>query len=285
MKRILFVLMGLLSVFFIMWGIKVKTPINRPSNLVEAEESAWYENRYTAPKADDEWYLDPEIPLNYIPVPGEDELYMVADDSGRITGYRRRIKQADGSWLWEDVNPDIPENYEKVEGLENVYKVTNSDGSISYVKYVRNDDDTFTFVPVDKKGVPLDDGKDAETIENNYIHVDKNVYAVYNDDNVLMGYRERVKDDSGKYIWKVCDKPHIDDSVGNGLGSLAAGQGHQESGNGISSTNGTHKLVGSSGNTKTDNGDGTYTIKETSTSTETKDGYRYTCLLYTSRCV
>lgn len=29
MKRILFVLMGLLSVFFIMWGIKVKTPINR----------------------------------------------------------------------------------------------------------------------------------------------------------------------------------------------------------------------------------------------------------------
>lgn len=65
MKRILFVLMGLLSVFFIMWGIKVKTPINRPSNLVEAEESAWYENRYTAPKADDEWYLDPEIPLNY----------------------------------------------------------------------------------------------------------------------------------------------------------------------------------------------------------------------------
>lgn len=48
--------------------------------------------------------------------------------------------------------PDIPENYEKVEGLENVYKVTNSDGSISYVKYVRNDDDTFTFVPVDKKG-------------------------------------------------------------------------------------------------------------------------------------
>ena len=276
MKRILFVLMGLLSVFFIMWGIKVKTPINRPSNLVEAEESAWYENRYTAPKADDEWYLDPEIPLNYIPVPGEDELYMVVDDSGKITGYRRRIKQADGSWLWEDVNPDIPENYEKVEGLENVYKVTNSDGSISYVKYVRNDDDTFTFVPVDKNGVPLDDGKDAETIESNYIHVDKNVYAVYNDENVLMGYRERVKDDSGKYIWKVCDKPHIDDSVGNGLGSLAAGQGQQESGNGISSTNGTHKLVGSSGNTKTDNGDGTYTIKETSTSTETKEGYRYT---------
>ena len=130
----------------------------------------------------------------------------------------------------------------------------------------------FFFLPVDKKGVPLDDGKDAETIESNYIHVDKNVYAVYNDDNVLMGYRERVKDDSGKYIWKVCDKPHMDDSVGNGLGSLAAGQGHQESGNGISSTNGTHKLVGSSGNTKTDNGDGTYTIKETSTSTETKDG-------------
>ena len=168
--------------------------------MEEEQETAWYDNRYTAPKAEEEWCLDPEIPLNYIPVPGEDELYMVVDDSGNIIGYRHRIKQADGSWIWEDVNPDIPENYEKVEGLENVYKVTDEEGKTSYVMYVRNSDDTFCFVPVDKNGIPLDDGKDADKITDEYVHVDENVYAVYNDENVKIGYSELVKQSDGSYV-------------------------------------------------------------------------------------
>ncbi len=132
-------------------GSKMKHPINRPENVKEDTETPWYETKYQAPKADDEWTLDPEIPLNYIPVPGEDELYMVVDDSGNITNYRKRVKQADGSWVWQDVNPDIPDNYEKVDGLDNVYKVTNKDGTTEYKQYVRNDDDTYCFVPVDIK--------------------------------------------------------------------------------------------------------------------------------------
>ena len=115
MKRITLTFMILLSVFFTIWGVKMKHPINRPENVKEDTETPWYETKYQAPKADDEWTLDPEIPLNYIPVPGEDELYMVVDDSGNITNYRKRVKQADGSWVWQDVNPDIPDNYEKVE--------------------------------------------------------------------------------------------------------------------------------------------------------------------------
>ncbi len=90
---------------FTIWGDKMKHPINRPENVKEDTETPWYETKYQAPKADDEWTLDPEIPLNYIPVPGEDELYMVVDDSGNITNYRKRVKQADGSWVWQDVNP------------------------------------------------------------------------------------------------------------------------------------------------------------------------------------
>ena len=124
--------MTLLTIFFVTWGVKAKTPINRPSNLEEEQETPWYENKYTSPQAGEEWTLDPEIPLNYIPVPGQDELYMVVDDSGKIIGYRHRTKQADGTWVWEDVNPDIPDNYEKVDGLENVYKVTDANGKTSY---------------------------------------------------------------------------------------------------------------------------------------------------------
>lgn len=266
MKRILLVLMSLISVFFIVWGVKAKTPINRPSNLEEEQETAWYDNRYTAPKAAEEWYLDPEIPLNYIPVPGEDELYMVVDDSGNIIGYRHRIKQADGSWVWEDVNPDIPENYEKVEGLENVYKVTDEEGKTSYVMYVRNSDDTFCFVPVDKNGIPLDDGKDADKITDEYVHIDGNVYAVYNDENVKMGYRERVKQSDGSYVWKVCDEPEVDKTVGNGLGSLSDQKQNQ--------TN--NDIETSETPEKTQNKDGTYTVTEKNTSTETKNGYIYT---------
>lgn len=97
MKRITLTFMILLSVFFTIWGVKMKHPINRPENVKEDTETPWYETKYQAPKADDEWTLDPEIPLNYIPVPGEDELYMVVDDSGNITNYRKRVKQADGS--------------------------------------------------------------------------------------------------------------------------------------------------------------------------------------------
>lgn len=137
MKRITLTFMILLSVFFTIWGVKMKHPINRPENVKEDTETPWYETKYQAPKADDEWTLDPEIPLNYIPVPGEDELYMVVDDSGNITNYRKRVKQADGSWVWQDVNPDIPDNYEKVDGLDNVYKVTNKDGTTEYKQYVR----------------------------------------------------------------------------------------------------------------------------------------------------
>lgn len=118
MKRITLTFMILLSVFFTIWGVKMKHPINRPENVKEDTETPWYETKYQAPKADDEWTLDPEIPLNYIPVPGEDELYMVVDDSGNITNYRKRVKQADGSWVWQDVNPDIPDNYEKVDDHE-----------------------------------------------------------------------------------------------------------------------------------------------------------------------
>ena len=150
------------------------------------------------PEADSDWILDPEIPQNYIPVPGEDELYMVVDDDGKIEKYRQREQQEDGSWIWNDVNPDIPEGYIPVEGLENVYKVTDKDGKVSYYKYIRNDDDTFAFIPVDENGKELPpeiDEDDNHKIPENYVRIKGNIYAVYNEHNVCIGYKERRQDE------------------------------------------------------------------------------------------
>ena len=280
MKRITLTFMILLSVFFTIWGVKMKHPINRPENVKEDTETPCYETKYQAPKADDEWTLDPEIPLNYIPVPGEDELYMVVDDSGNITNYRKRVKQADGSWVWQDVNPDIPDNYEKVDGLDNVYKVTNKDGTTEYKQYVRNNDDTYCFVPVDEKGNPLDLKNDASTISKNYVHADGNIYALYNKDNVKMGYRERVKNNDGSYSWKVADPPKTSKIAGNGSGLVTKKNQNTSSGssNNSSSSDANKTLVGDSGNssTKKTNSDGTYTITEKTVDTKTENGYTIT---------
>ena len=278
MKRIIIVFAILLSVFFIAWGIKLRTPVNRPDNTQDEVEIPWYESRYTSPVADEEWYLDPSIPDNYVPVPGEDELYMVVDDSGNIIGYRQRTMQDDGSWAWEDVNPDIPDNYEPVAGIENLYKVTDAEGNVSYFLYVRNEDDTYTFVESDENGNPYYDGSDAEVIASNYVHEDGNTYAVYDDNGVKQGYAERQKTSDGKFVWKKTDKPakknkdnnsnkKTDVAVSTEMPNIST-----ESGNGqypnvrVISGKGTEEE-------RVTNVDGTYTVTEKSSNTVTKDGY------------
>ena len=265
MKKLFFTFIALLIVFFSAWGIKLRMPINRPNNVQGEQQVAWYETRYTAPTAEEEWTLDPEIPVNYLPVAGEDEVYMVLDDSGNIVGYRHRTQQEDGSWLWTDIEDPNAEHYEKVDGLDHIYKVTDKDGTSSYQQYVRNEDGSYAYVPVNENGVPLDDGADATTIDTtHYVHKSGNVYGLYNDNGVLTGYRERVKDGEN-YVWKVTDPPKSStsdlqewseakkDNANQGDLSADSGDGTQNSGN-----NGV--IVGGSGaeSSQIDNGDGTY---------------------------
>lgn len=257
-------------------GIGNKMDLNRILNHPQT--------RYTAPTAEEEWTLDPEIPVNYLPVAGEDEVYMVLDDSGNIVGYRHRTQQEDGSWLWTDIEDPNAEHYEKVDGLDHIYKVTDKDGTSSYQQYVRNEDGSYAYVPVNENGVPLDDGADATTIDTtHYVHKSGNVYGLYNDNGVLTGYRERVKDGEN-YVWKVTDPPKSStsdlqewseakkDNANQGDLSADSGDGTQNSGN-----NGV--IVGGSGaeSSQIDNGDGTYTKTETNVSTKTEDGY---CITY-----
>lgn len=209
MKKFLITFASLFFIFIFVWIFKSKNPANRPiTDNSFTNEGLWWADEENLPKPSEDWVLDPEIPENYIPVPGEDELYMVIDENGLITKYRQREKQEDGSWVWETVNPDIPKNYEAVEGLTDVYKVVNEDKSVSYFKYIRNEDDTFAFIPVDEHGNPIENkAPTGEEIPSNYVRITGNIYAVYNENNVIVGYKERSIDENGKYVWKDCEKP------------------------------------------------------------------------------
>lgn len=296
MKQLFLTFLLLLATWFTAWGVKAKTPVGRPQNLQEESTEKWYESSYTAPKVSDEWRLDKSIPANYVPVPGEDNLFMVIDDSGSIKGYRQRSQMADGTWIWSDVNPDIPDNYEKVDGLEDVYMVKNENGEVSYVKYIRNSDDTFCFVAVNDKGEPLDLEDNADKIPGNYVHESGNIYALYNDDGVLVGYRERVQNSDGTYAWEVSDPPENKlamyqngfgqtlqnaQDAANSVGGGGDGGGQQQASGG---DNVVYVLPGDiiySENEPTqasreDNGDGTYTQTDTEITTRIEDGYRVT---------
>lgn len=276
MRKIIVIFLVLLSAFICTWVVKAHTPINRPDSDVSASDYAdgvwWISDKNTVSS---EWILDPEIPDNYLPVPGREEMYMVIDNDGNIIQYRQRTRQEDGSWIWSDVNPDIPENYEAVEGLKNVYKVTAEDGTVSYYKYIRNKDDTFAFIPVDEKGNSLDNNSsDASVVPDNYRRVTGNIYAVLNEHGVVIGYRERRSGKDGTYIWVDTTEPEI--KVNNG--QTPAGEKEPTGKKEEESEPETPQLPsGSGGKGSTTSAqhenDGTYTQTETLITTETAGGW------------
>lgn len=211
--------------FLGIWTYKIKTPVNRPDEYTDGYDEnagAWWDTSQIT--VDDDWKLDPEIPLNYMPVPGEDELYMVVDNNGTITGYRKRTKQIDGSWLWSDVNPDIPDDYEAVDGLDNIYKVTALDGSVTYYKYIRNNDDTYAFVKVDENGNAINKNRDATTIDGKHVHITGNIYSELNDNGVVIGYDRRIDNGDGTFSWMETTLPELRDmsKYANNLGEFGS---------------------------------------------------------------
>lgn len=208
MKRLIALAVALVFCFFGVWYYKINAPVSRPDEYQEGTQSeagVWWDSSVVKSESS-KWTLDPSIPLNYIPVPGEDELYMVVDTDGKILSYRKRKKQIDGSWEWEDVNPDIPEGYEPVPGLKNVYKVTKN-GKVKYYKYIRNDDDTYAFVEVDKNGKEIRKDTDATKIDGRHVKISGNIYKRLNENGVLIGYDKRVPQKDGSYLWVAADAP------------------------------------------------------------------------------
>ncbi|MDR0288140.1 MAG: hypothetical protein LBI03_10625 [Clostridiales bacterium] len=215
MKRILIVFISMLTLFIGIWTIKAQTPVGAIDNNMTNYATGVWQGYDGKSEVSPEWILDPEIPENYLPVPGRKELYMVIDNDGHIMCYRQRTKQSDGSWLWTDVNPDIPEQYEAVSGLKDIYKVTDTNGNVSYYKYIRNDDDTFAFVPVDQNGNTLSAVPKGDEIPANYRWITGNIYAVLNEYGVVIGYKERRSNADGTFSWVDCEKPVIKKDTGN----------------------------------------------------------------------
>lgn len=262
MKRTLIVFMALLSAFFVLYGIKVRHAINRPVNQTADYQIPWYEAKFSSLDTGDEWILDPEIPVNYIPVPGNQELYMVIGDDGKITGYRQRTKQIDGSWNWTDTNaPDTGIHIAAVKDKGSLFKFTDEE-VVSYQKYIRNPDNSYAFVETDENGTELDIGTSADLITDMYQQYSDNIYSLYNEYGVLLGYRERVLDE-GQYYWREAD---LSSSSGTGLTSLKERL---------------HQLTGSTENPSAfpDDAvlqetlqDGSYTVTKKSTNTVTENG-------------
>ena len=264
MKSIGITFFVLVIAFLVSWTAKTHIGIERPDNLTAEAYIPWYMGDYSSPTVEDEWQIDPTIPDNYVPVPGESELYMIVDTSGVITGYKHRYKNEEDVWVWEDVNPDIPDNYELVEGSKDLYKITASDGSVSYCKYVRNEDNTYAFVPCDEFGTPYYDGEDAEVIASNFVHEDGNIYTVYNSNGVKEGYAKRVENKDGTHTWKNSDGTN--DAKKAEVPTVNQQQVTTEDNNIVIDPD------AHSGENKQNNADGTYTVSNTSTNTVTENG-------------
>ena len=212
MKSLSILFVSLFLAFIGAWFYKANIPIQRPNEVLNGEmiEGAWWQSSTVKKNTDDSWKLDPTIEPNYIPVPGEEDLFMVIDiNTGEILCYKRRTRQLDGSYKWETVDPNIPDNYEPVKGLENVYKVTDENGNVSYKKYIRNKDDTYAFIDVDEFGNPLNYNSDATTIDGKHVHISGNTYKLLDENGVVIGYDKRVQNEDGSFSWVPIDMPDI----------------------------------------------------------------------------
>lgn len=237
MNKIITLFLILVATFCGVWVFKSKSPINR--NLTDVEKvSDWWDSSQPiaalSNEVSSEWYLDPRIPSNYVPVPGEDNLYMQVNEKGQIIQYFESYEEA-GALFFKPVNPDIPDSYEPVVGLKDIYKITDENNIVRYVKYVRNPDNSYTFVEVDKYGNVIDEyistcetvARNSNTVPENYMLMPETetIYGVKNKDGVIVDYKEKSTAKDGTLEWKSVDPSSIDFSK-IGRGSASGGSTH-----------------------------------------------------------
>ena len=266
MKRILSLFLCLLIVFFISWGIKARALVERPNDLndnLNAEK--WFESSsYTSPTAEATFTVDRSIDDNYIPIMGKENYYYVIDDDGKVKAIKRRVKMADGSWGWTDVE-EKAEDIKQIDKEKNIYEITDKNGNKKYVKYIRDKKkNKSTYVETDKEGNLKNYDRDATTIDNSTHKLEdgkNNIYGLYNKDGIRIGTVQRKKDKNGKYIWVLVDDIK-EGKVGNdGVHSL-------------SNKDDTYVETAIEGNqTQNDNSKkNRKTVRTTETTSQTKDG-------------
>lgn len=159
---------------------------------------------------DSDWILDPTIPGNYVPVPGEVDLFMVLNEDGTVKEYRRRIKQEDGSWAWETVENPTGKEVEKVKETPygDLFKFTDDNGFEEYKRFVLDENNGFTWVDTDETGLDLGLPTTSQLPEN-FVAMPNNTFAYYNDKGVLQSYLQRTVNDDGSYNWSLVSRPDM----------------------------------------------------------------------------
>lgn len=218
MNKLFAILIILILIFGGIWFFKNTSPPDRNTEVTynENEGKWWDTSKLSDVKIDENWMLDPEIPVNYIPVIDQEETYMVLNDDGTINRYRKRVKNEMSAWIWMDiVEDDIPVSFKPVEGKDNIFSF-DSEGTIELFKYIRNADSSYAYVPVDESGEIKDKSiPNGDFIPSNFVSVDgNNLYAAINEYGVIIEFWEKSVDDMGAITWNKVKREYQDPTSG-----------------------------------------------------------------------
>lgn len=207
MNKLIIILAVMLVVLGCVWFFKSTTPTEERNDTVNiTEDDKWWDTSLLSNvKTDAAWMLDPEIPVNYIPVIDQEEVYMVLNDDGTINRYRRRYKDSEGDWVWEDIiEDDMPVSFKPVPGEDNIFSYVGANGEEGYYEYVRNGDGSYAYVETDANGNRLNPNiPDGDYIPSNFVLVEGNVYAEINEYGVIVNFWEKNIDEMGAISWQV----------------------------------------------------------------------------------
>ena len=92
MKKLMLMFIILFGAFLSVWGYKISQPISRPNEYADGYDASageWWNTGEISEEED--WTFDYTVPLNYIPVPGEKDLFMEVDNDGNIVAYHKRV--------------------------------------------------------------------------------------------------------------------------------------------------------------------------------------------------
>ena len=219
MKKLILTLAASVVVMGSVLYFKSTTPTKR-NNTVEYSKGAgvwWDTTLWSNVKTDTEWILDPEIPVNYVPVIGLDETYMVLNDDGTVNRYRKRVKDDAGNWVWSDViEDDMPVSFIPSIIDDDIYTYIGSGGEEEYYRYVRNGDDSYAFVPVDENGNDVGyEFPKGDSFPENFVLVEDNLYASLDDHGVIIKLWERYINELGAVKWQELRLPY--QTAGSGV--------------------------------------------------------------------
>lgn len=196
------------------------TTLTERNDTVEYSNGAgvwWDTTMWSNVKAETDWILDPEIPVNYVPVIGLDETYMVLNDDGTVNRYRKRVKDEAGNWVWSDViEDDMPVSFVPSVIDDDIYTYIGSGGKEEYYRYVRNGDDSYAFVPVDENGNDVGyELPQGDSLPENFVLVEDNLYASLDDHGVIIKLWERYINELGAVKWQELHLPY--QTAGSGV--------------------------------------------------------------------